>query len=246
MQNSEGKTTRLPLSEVTKFQVYEARTIALAGGDKVRITQGGTTEPQRQFVPVKGMVEKAHRLNNGAMYQIKGFTDDGDIIIKTGRHGKEQAVISKHYGNLAHGYVTTSHASQGITVDRVFIAQSSESFPASSTEQFYVSVSRGKESVKIYTDDKEELKNVIQKSGQRISATELQQQQKPENTREATNQKMAHLVNRLKSYAEAVKSISGYVADVARDMTEKYAKGFASALDKSRETVSNHEREISP
>jgi ATP-dependent exoDNAse (exonuclease V) alpha subunit len=67
----------------------------------------------------------------------------------------------------------TSHSSQGKTVDKVIIAQSSMSFRASSVEQFYVSVSRGKESVAIYTDDKRELFSAVNRSGQRMTATEL-------------------------------------------------------------------------
>lgn len=48
-------------------------------------------------------------------------------------------------GHIQHGYVATSHAAQGKTVDRVLIAMGSESVPAISAEQFYVSVSRGRD-----------------------------------------------------------------------------------------------------
>ena len=44
---------------------------------------------------------------------------------------------------------------------------------ATSAEQFYVSVSRGKKSVEIFTDDKDTLREQIQRSHQRLSATEL-------------------------------------------------------------------------
>ena len=40
-------------------------------------------------------------------------------------------------------------------------------------EQFYVSVSRGREAVSIYTDDKEHLKQAVSQSAERTSATEL-------------------------------------------------------------------------
>ena len=76
-------------------------------------------------------------------------------------------------GNLTHGYVSTSHASQGKSVQDVFVSQSTESFPASSAEQFYVSVSRGKQKVKVFTDDKEELLENISQSSQRLSAVDL-------------------------------------------------------------------------
>ena len=69
--------------------------------------------------------------------------------------------------------VVTSHASQGKTVDHVFIGQSSESFPASSREQFYVSVSRARQQATIYTDDKESLLDAVSRSDDRMTATEF-------------------------------------------------------------------------
>ena len=59
-------------------------------------------------------------------------------------------MVGKEFGHLAHGYVTTSHASQGKTVDRVLIAMGSESRPAINAEQFYVSVSRGRDQATVY------------------------------------------------------------------------------------------------
>lgn len=73
----------------------------------------------------------------------------------------------------APGYVVTSHASQGKTVDRVFVAQGRVSFPASSREQFYVSASRAREQVSIYTEDKEELLDAVSRSDERLTATDL-------------------------------------------------------------------------
>ena len=58
-------------------------------------------------------------------------------------------------------------------MDRVFIGQSSESFPASSREQFYVSVSRARQQATIYTDDKETLRDAVTQSDDRVTATEF-------------------------------------------------------------------------
>ena len=81
--------------------------------------------------------------------------------------------VARDFGHIAHGYVVTSHASQGKTVDRVFVGQSSDSFGASSREQFYVSASRAHEQVTIYTDDKESLLSAINRSDERLTASEL-------------------------------------------------------------------------
>jgi hypothetical protein len=70
-------------------------------------------------------------------------------------------------------FVAPSLASQGKSVQDVFLGQSSLSFPASSREQWYVSVSRGKERLVVYTDDKQALQEVVAESDDRLSATEL-------------------------------------------------------------------------
>lgn len=145
----------LPLDQVERFQVYRPSVLPIAPGDVLRITRNGTTADGR------------HRLNNGALYAVRGYDAGGNIVLANGW------TVSKDYGHLAHGYVVTSHASQGKTVDRVFIGQSSDSLPASSREQFYVSVSRGRESATIYTDDKDALLEAVSRSDDRLTATEL-------------------------------------------------------------------------
>jgi conjugative relaxase-like TrwC/TraI family protein len=145
----------LPLQEAAKFQVYHPGRLSLAAGDVVRITRNGTT------------ADGKHRLNNGALYTIQGFTRGGDIKLANGWR------VSKDYGHLTYGYVVTSHASQGKTVDRVLIGQSSDSARAASKEQFYVSVSRGRERATVYTDDKAALLDAVSRSDERLSATEL-------------------------------------------------------------------------
>ena len=83
-------------------------------------------------------------------------------------------MLGKDFGHLAYGYTSTSHASQGRTVDRVLIAMGHESVPAMNAEQFYVSVSRGRERATIYTDlSPATLRQAIQKHDARKSATEL-------------------------------------------------------------------------
>src|SRR5690606_25873668 len=76
--------------------------------------------------------------------------------------------------HLAHGYCVTSHASQGKTVDDVIICESSMSFPAASLEQFYVSASRGRQRLKIFTDDKQALKDAIRRTCARKAASDIQ------------------------------------------------------------------------
>jgi ATP-dependent exoDNAse (exonuclease V) alpha subunit len=158
---ADGRKALLPFSEAKKFQVYEAQKVALAEGDKLRITMNGYVGEARRGVKGKD------RLNNGTLYQVDGFTRQGDIRLTNG------FVIPKNYGGLTHGYVVTSHASQGKTVDVPLVALGSESFAAANREQLYVSLSRGREAVRLYTDDKAAMMEAVQSSGTRMSATEL-------------------------------------------------------------------------
>ena len=88
---------------------------------------------------------------------------------------------------------------RGKTVDEVFISQPASTFAATDAKQFYVSVSRGKEAVSIYTDDKEALLEYASEMGDRQSASELvgnrsnhmdhvQQQQKEQYQRTSSKQ----------------------------------------------------------
>lgn len=144
-----------PLSEAARFQVFHPNILPVAPGDVLRVTGNGKT------------ADDLHRLNNGELFTVKNFDADGDIVLTNGW------VIAKDYGHLAHGICVTSYASQGKTVDRVLLGISSASFPASSREQFYVSVSRGRHGVTIYTDDKEALLDAVCRSDDRLTATEL-------------------------------------------------------------------------
>jgi conjugative relaxase-like TrwC/TraI family protein len=163
-----GSEAVLSFTEVKKFQLYHPEKLSLTEGDKLRITMNG-------FVPEArpGAKGGKTRLNNGDIYQVEGFTRNGDIRLTNG------FVIPKNYGGLTHGYVVTSHASQGKTVDIPLVALGSESFAAANREQLYVSISRGREAVRVYTDDKEAMLDAVQDSAARLSATELMEGANP-------------------------------------------------------------------
>ena len=67
----------------------------------------------------------------------------------------------------------TSHISQGVTVDKVFVGISSQSLPATDERTAYVVATRGREKVEIFTDDKEELLSAMTRQDDPMSATEL-------------------------------------------------------------------------
>ncbi|MDF1816538.1 MAG: MobF family relaxase [Verrucomicrobiales bacterium] len=146
--------SQLNLSEAKKFQVFKPQKIELAQGELIRITRNGKTKDGR-------------RHSNGMVRRVSGFTKNGDIKLATG------AVIDKQDGHFTYGYTRTSFSSQSQSVRDVLIAQSSEPTPASNTEQFYVSVSRGRERIHIYTENRRQLLENVSKSSARMSGLEL-------------------------------------------------------------------------
>ena len=154
VQTGGGATKELPLTESKHFQLYRAEPMALTAGDRIRVTQNS-------------FAKGGQRLNNGGLYNVARITPEGEIALKNG------AVLPKQFGHLTHGYCVTSYASQSKTVNVPLIAQSSLSFNASSLEQIYVSLSRGNEGIRIYTDDLKELRERVARSTARGSAMDF-------------------------------------------------------------------------
>ncbi|MBX3352968.1 MAG: relaxase domain-containing protein [Phycisphaeraceae bacterium] len=153
-----GVEIELPIADADRFQVFAQEKISLAAGDRIRVTRNGRLDEGRS------------RVTNGDVCEVKGFTKDGHLKIE--RNGREQT-LPRGYGHIAYGSVSTSHAAQGRDVDLAILVQSSASFAAGSDAQFYVSVSRGKQGLRIYTDDIAELKEAIRRSADRLSAVEV-------------------------------------------------------------------------
>lgn len=137
-------------SAASSFDVGEARELKVAAGDWLLLQ----ANHGREFI-------------NGQRVQVQEI-QDGRITLTDGR------VLPANFNTFAHGYAVTSHSSQSKTVDEVLLVASSRSFPAVNREQFYVSISRGRERVHVFTDDTELLARRVTDSHERKAAIELQ------------------------------------------------------------------------
>lgn len=167
IQNADGENKNLPLQNSKTYEVYKTTEISLSKGDKVRITRNGFDTDKK-------------RMNNGQMLEVVAVTKKGNITLRSMQHENSQSTytLNGNYGHLAHAHCITSHASQGDQAKKVFIYQPSATFPATDAKQFYVSVSRGREDVAIYTDDKKALLAHAAELGDRRSALELVERKK--------------------------------------------------------------------
>jgi ATP-dependent exoDNAse (exonuclease V) alpha subunit len=114
-----------------------------------------------------------HDLKNGNARTVTGFTADGDIKLDNGW------VVPADAGHFRHGFVETSFGSQGRTVQRVILGMSAASIPAMNMEQLYVSASRVKGWIRLYTDDKEEIREAVKRFSQKLAALDPRQKPKP-------------------------------------------------------------------
>jgi hypothetical protein len=80
--------------------------------------------------------------------------------------------LPKHYRQFVRGYAVTSYAAQGKTVDYVLFSDSAVK-AATNEKQWYVTISRGRKGVKIFTADKIQLRQNIAHSGNRTLAMDM-------------------------------------------------------------------------
>jgi conjugative relaxase-like TrwC/TraI family protein len=140
----------IPTSAASSFDVGVSRELKVAAGDWLLL-----------------QANLGKELINGERVQVREISV-GRITLTDGR------VLPGTFNTFTHGYAVTSHSSQSKTVDDVLLVASSRSFGAVNREQFYVSISRGRKRVHVFTDDAELLARRVTDSHERKAAVELQ------------------------------------------------------------------------
>jgi hypothetical protein len=148
-----GKVRHVPLKHLDHINVCLSRDITLSPGDKLQLKANSTAGDGR-------------RLANGEVVTVAAVKANGAIRLQDGR------VLPPRYRQFLRGYAVTSYGSQGKTVDHVLFSDSAVR-AASNAQQWYVTVSRGRKSVQIFTPDKLELRRAIMRSGDRELALDL-------------------------------------------------------------------------
>ncbi len=153
--------SQVPLELAGKFSLYRPETVALAEGDRIRFTGHVKTLD-------------GHALRNGNVRTVAGFTGDGNIRLDNGWQ------IAADAGHFRHGVVETSFGAQGRTVQRVILGMAASSRGAMNMENLYVSASRAKEWIRLYTDDKADIRDAVKRSSQKLAALDLRPKRKEE------------------------------------------------------------------
>ena len=150
VQRADGSESIFSLGQGSAlFDVGEKRKLKVAAGDKLLLQSNW----QKKFV-------------NGELVEVKAIQGNS-VVLADGR------VIPENYRTFTHGYAVTSHAAQGKTVDEVLVVASLRSLPAINQQQFYVSISRGRDACRVFTDDAEMLRSHVTRSSARLAAVEV-------------------------------------------------------------------------
>ncbi len=180
LRTEKGKAEPLPLHHSASFGVFQPRSTEICVNDKIKIQANATTL-------------HGHRIINGAEYTVKGFDKGGNIKLNNGWS------LGKDFRLWNLGYVHTGQSVQGKTVDSVLVLQDTKGQGSINKEGFYVAASRARKQAKIFTTDKNELKEMAARSSSRLSATELAFRAEKQQQRIRNRTKFMQFVQRVKA-----------------------------------------------
>ncbi|WP_417251931.1 MobF family relaxase [Castellaniella sp.] len=138
-----------------KLSVYHLNESELSVGDQVRITRN----------------DAQHDLVNGQLAKVVAI-EASAVTIETG--DKSITLPTDRPLHLDYAYTTTAHSAQGLTCDRVLY--NAESFSRTTAQDtYYVSISRERHEVVVFTDDAEKLPERVDRLGVKGLAHDLAQ-----------------------------------------------------------------------
>jgi hypothetical protein len=145
------------LDRLTVCQPIE---MPLASGDQLQLKANAS-------------LPKGNALVNGELVTVKAIHSSGQIELKDGRR------LPENYHEFVRGYAITSYASQGKTVEHVLFSDSTVK-AATNNQQWLVTISRGTRAVKIFTSNKQQLRENVARLGDRELAIEFAKQNSQE------------------------------------------------------------------
>ncbi len=137
--------------------------------DRITLCQSrevALAERDRLHLKANRKLASGGRVTNGELVTVKSVRADGGIELSDGR------VLDSSFREFLPGYAVTSYGSQGKTVDYVLFSDSTIK-AATNAQQWYVTISRGRRGIRIFTPDKRQLRENVTRSGHRPLAMEF-------------------------------------------------------------------------
>jgi conjugative relaxase-like TrwC/TraI family protein len=133
---------------------------------------------------------KDQQIANGALGRIEQIDVQRGVATIRLDTGKRFSAPWEALRHLEYGYTTTSHSSQGITVDRVLVQiDTDRSAQLVNRQQFYVSISRARIDVQVFTNHVERLPAVVARELVKTTAREAVQGRQREHERTQKQQR---------------------------------------------------------
>ena len=148
-----GKALLIPHQQLDRINICRPLTIALGNGDRLQ-------------VKANRRMSTGQAVTNGELVTVKTVCADGRIDLADGR------TLDASFREFLPGYAVTSYGSQGKTVDFVLFSDSAVR-AATDSRQWYVTISRGRRGIRIFTPDKEQLRENVIRSGNQPLALDL-------------------------------------------------------------------------
>ena len=152
-----SKVTTVSFKQSKHYVVVRPRELELAPGDRLQMKFNGKSVDDKAIV-------------NGELVTVANIYKNGKIAVVDDRGQRKTLAPEQRLANL--GYAVTSYASQGKTVDTVLFSDS-QNRAATNRNQWYVSISRARRKIKIYTSDKEALRENLLRLGERTLALDF-------------------------------------------------------------------------
>jgi ATP-dependent exoDNAse (exonuclease V) alpha subunit len=148
-----GKALLVPRRQLDHINICRPMTIALAQGDRLQLK-------------ANRRMSTGQNVTNGELVTVKHVRADGRVDLADGR------TLDAEFREFLPGYAVTSYGSQGKTVDFVLFSDSAVR-AATDRRQWYVTISRGRRGIRIFTPDKEQLRENVIRSGDQPLALDL-------------------------------------------------------------------------
>jgi ATP-dependent exoDNAse (exonuclease V) alpha subunit len=175
------------------LQVYSKETQSFAKGDKIVFLQNN----------------RDLKIFNGELGYIKEYDKEKHILKVEKEDGNIVEFNPKLYDKFDLGYAITAHKSQGTTSKKVVAVLDTKYKDMNTFNLAYVALSRHKEDVQVFTTNKQELKEQVQKEQQKRSALEYTQEDFDKET----------LIEDLKDFENLSKSEEEKAYEIAKAFT---------------------------
>ncbi len=155
VRTEDGRAVEYNPARLTGVDLFREERRVIATGDRIQFRAP----------------DRALSVANGEFATVVAI-DDRNAALRMD-DGREIKAAVRRLRHIDYGYASTSHSSQGATVDRVIVnIDTARSAELVNRKQFYVSISRARHGVTVYTDDSSALRHAVGRTREKSIALE--------------------------------------------------------------------------